>query len=313
MFTTTDNFTIAIKENAKKIKNISKILMGICALFFIVYILYYGLMAGSNDKEILEQTEPVFRPIADYFHSEIQGLDIYKETALTFIKFLVPLYVVYFITEFIQNTILKMHNKSEEIKSQNLKKIEKREYLQQFEKIKYYSIAVSFDYSKGSGSEIPLKAINQLNNVIYEKLNTSIGSHKLRTSTKGIFTVVSQDFMHYDSVYENLLKTVARIRNLISEKYNIEVIPTITTDAHNETPLHDNIVKSHFAVKGCNLKNKAMNTSLFCKKYNFLGFSKFIGTSIGVYNNNEPMTIGEVETYDLNIVIKNLAESFDNF
>ena len=310
MFTTTDNFTIVVKDNVKKIKSISKLLIGLCTLFFVIYILYYVLMAGTNDKEVLEQTRHIFDPIALYFHPEIEGLDIYKATAFTFIKFFIPIYVVYLVAEYIQNTMINIHNKTEERRIQNLKKMEKRKYLAQFEEIKYYSIAVSFDYLKNNKSNIPLKAINQLNNIIYEKLNNSISNNKLRTSVKGIFTIISTDFSHYDSVYENLLKTVSKIRSLISEKYDIDVIPTITTDAHKQSPLHDKITKTHFAIKGCNLKNRAVTTSLFCKKYNYLGLSKYIGTSIGVYNDSEQKTIGEMETYDLNVVVKNLSESF---
>ncbi len=310
MFTTTDNFTINTKRNFGKIKSFLGLIASLCFLFSLAYFIYYGLVFGTNDEILLGYTQNIFKPIAEFFHPEGNGLTIYFDTAVSLLKLLIPCFVLYLICEFFQSIILAIHDKLVDIKNKNIKKQEREKYLQQFESIKYFSIAVSFDYKK-NGTIPPPKAINQLNKIVNEKLEASLSGNKARIDISGIFSITSSNFNGYDVLYENLLKTVAKIRQIINKKYQIETIPTITTDAYMELPSESKVVGAHYAIKGCNLKNKAVNTNIFYKKYNYLGFEKFAGVSIGIYNNNQTSNLEFDAEYDLNIVIKNLSDKLD--
>ncbi len=310
MFTTTDNFIITTKRNFAKFKSFLGLIAGLCFILSLAYYIYYGLTYGSNDETLLGYTQNFFKPLATYFHPESNDLKIYLDTGTSLLKLLVPCFGLYLLAEFVQSIILGVYDKLMQIKYTNIKKQEREKYIQQFECIKYYSIAVSFDYTKNGTSPLP-KAINQLNKIVYERLEDALKNYKTKINIAGIFSITSSDFSKYDMLYEDLLKTTAKIRKIINRKYQIEVIPTITTDAYMEMPNANKIVGSHFAIKGCNLKNRAINTSLFCKKYNYLGYEKFIGVSIGIYNNNQSSNLELDAEYDLNIVIRNLTEKLD--
>ncbi len=310
MFKTTDEYAVSIKRGFRKIKSYLTFGGGLCLVVSIIYFLYYGLLASSNDPVALEYTEGFFNPVAQWLHPDLAGMELFKQTAITLLKYTIPCYILYIIAGGVEKLLLDINTKVNETKIRSMKKAEENKYLQQFENIKYYSIAISFDYKK-NGSDIPNKAINQLNKVIFERVTNSITTKKIKVQASGIITITSSDFTFYDALYENVLKTIRRVRELIKEKYCIDIFTTITTDAYTRQPIIDNIIGTHFAIKGCNLKDKAINTNQFYKKYNYMGYSKFAGTSAGIYNNfNEKQR--EEEEYDLNIVINNLSNEFDS-
>ncbi len=311
MFTTTDKFIITTKRNFAKFKSFLGLIAGLCFILSLAYYIYYGLTYGSNDETLLGYTQDFFKPLATYFHPESNDLKMYLDTGTSLLKLLVPCFGLYLLTEFVQSIILGIYDKLMQIKYSNIKRQEREKYIQQFESIKYYSIAVSFDYTK-NGTLPPPKIVNQLNKIIYERLENAL-NNKAKINISGIFSMTSSNFEKYDTLYEDLLKIIAKIKKAIDFKYQIDIIPTITTDAYTEMPSTSKVVGAHFAIKGCNLKNKAINTSTFCKKYNYLGYEKFIGISIGIYNNNQSSNLELDTEYDLYIVIKNLAEKLSGF
>jgi hypothetical protein len=310
MFESTDSFTITVKRKIKSFKSFLNLLIGLCAVLAIAYFLYNGLVQGAGDNTAFEYTDMMFTPLADFLHPEITDTSKFFATATSLVLYIIPLFVLHIIADWIQKTLLDINEKVRAATDKNLKKRKQEEYIKEFTEISYYSIAVSFDY-KSNTIQLPTKVINQLNKVIYEKMTNNITGKNLKKQTSGVFAITSYNFEGYDELFGRLLKVISKIKSILEEKYKIEIIPTITTDAYTETPIISKIVTTHFAIKGCNLRNKAINTNLFNKKYNYLDMHKYEGISIGIYNGQ---TIDSIDKeYDLYVVIRNLNDSLCNF
>jgi len=113
----------------------------------------------------------------------------------------------------------------------------------------------------------------------------------------------------YDSVYSNLLKSLAEIKRKYENAYKLNLIPSTTTEAYNAKE-DAKIEENHFKIRSCNFKNRACATNDFAKKYTHLKHVKYAGIPIGdfvIFENNVP------KTYELNIIYKNLSDSLAKY
>ena len=125
----------------------------------------------------------------------------------------------------------------------------------------------------------------------------------MKTIINDVLIITSEKFSKYDLIYESMLKMLSKIKPVVESKYNLEFIPSMTTDAFCEDVEMSNIKKQHYEIQSFNFKNRACSTAMFVKKYKHLKHKKYAGIPIGEYayfdNNN-------TDTYELNIIHKNL-------
>lgn len=310
MLKTTSKFELLIKDKAGAIKKFITVAIVSLVILSIAYFVYWGTMI--NDEELFEYSNTIMYPIAHYFFPNNEDSIIYRDTGIKLLVLVVPCFIAYFIIDSFEHFLLKMNAKVMTFQDKKTTKAQEIKYTNQPIKqdIEYFSISASFDYAKNKKSLSP-KTANRLNKVIYENLKAKLRTKVLegKIITSGIFTIISKDFKTYDILYTKFLKVLASIKKEIQNSYGVEVIPTITTDAFETEPKKDNILKAHFAIKGCNFKNKAVTTHIFLTKYRELCFDKYGGVSIGLYSQ---IVDSKAENFDLNIVFKNLSEVLDS-
>ena len=310
MYNSADKFTITVKRFIKKIKSFVGFLAGAFLLFGCIYALYYWILYGTNDEIFREYTSPFFNPIAQLLCPDSKGIEVYLKTSYMLFIFLIPCLVFFMLAEMVQSLLFKIYDKFEALKKENTKIQEIKQYNEQFDKIKYFSVAISFEYLK-SNTLVSQKTAGKLNKIIYQKLAQAIRYEKTKIDFSNIYTMISLYFYDYDELQESIVKILSKIRKTVKEKYQINTIPTITIDAYTEQPTLSKVINTHLAVKSFNFKNKIISTDTFYKKYNFLGLKKYKGTSIGLYSSTQLSGGKYGETYDLNIIINNLAEKLD--
>ncbi len=174
-----------------------------------------------------------------------------------------------------------------------------------YDELKVYSICLSIDYEKNKQNKNDSKEV--LNKVIYSKIEAvlkktipSVGTRK----RGDVLVITSYDFNSYDKIYDNILKALSNIRFEIFKRYQLVLIPSITTDAYVAYPNIDKVMKNHKNIKHCNFDNTSCSTKMFSKKYELMNNHKYSGVPIGEYS---IIDYDEEKTYDLNIVNRNLS------
>ncbi len=206
---------------------------------------------------------------------------------------------------------LKTKKKEALLKEAQIKK--QRDYLnnlKQYSAINYYTICLSLDYKvKRNFSQQSKEVVNK---VIFAKIKDFLTISGLNATTKiveDVLIISSGDFNMYDNIYSKLLKVLSKIKPEVDDRYEICMIPNITTDAYAIRPDLEHIRQNHMNIKHCNLQNTSCATSAFIKKYKYLNKSKYIGSPIGEYSvvDNE-----KTNNYELNMVYKDLSKQLES-
>lgn len=175
---------------------------------------------------------------------------------------------------------------------------------EQYSDLKVYSICLSIDYQKNRKSKNDNKEV--LNKVIYSKIENMLKAKVSEIMTKkytDALVIASCDFGSYDRVYNNIMKILSKVQKEILQRYQLTLIPSITTDAHTRADVYE-IKQNHNNIKHCNFANKACATKVFSKKYELTNNHKFKSTPVGEYSIIDSNT---EKTYNLDMINGNLS------
>lgn len=305
MINTNNDYIINVKDNCSKAKTIVTLLIGAAVVASIVYFLYW--IAVVSESYVLTYTENYFKPLALFLSfGGDTSVEMYRHASVMLFASVLPFYGIYYAIDKIEERIIDEYNKKEEELEKQARVRAYCKGLKQFDAIKTYSICLSLDYSAKRTLNDSTKAT--LNKIIFSKIKTVLNNlvPSLDISAKEVLIISSSDFTRYDYVYDTTLKILAKIKNYADKKYDIETIPSLTTDAHVKNIGMDGIKNNHFQIQSFNFKNRACSTAMFAKKYKHINKNKYAGVPIGEYASFDSE---KTKTYELNIVYKNLTQT----
>ncbi len=182
--------------------------------------------------------------------------------------------------------------------------------LKEYNVVNNYSICLSLDYK--SQRKIAQESKSIITKVIFAKitkmLNIVMPDLEIKTSPDAL-VVLSDNFEIYDSIYDTILKILAKVKTQVDDRYSVYMIPSITTDAYTLRPNVASIKKNHANIKHCNFINKATTSKAFSKKYEYLNKNKYMGVPLGEYSIIDDE---KTNTYELNMVYKNLSDKLES-
>jgi len=275
--------------------------ISILAVIGFIYLVYW--FGCLTDPQIVERGENMFKPLASFIFSNIDSIDIYKNTGLLAFALTIPVGFMYYIINKIEAFIIIANNKQNELIAEKQKQKEFYNHIKEFEEISNYCLCLSVDYK--SEKKFSQKNKDIINNGIYSKIENVLDSvaKNISITKSEVLIINSNDFNNYDKVYDAILTTLSEIKPKIENRYNIKIIPSITTDAYNTETTINKIKEKHFGIQNCISNNRACTTEKFAKKYKYLNKRKYAGVPIGEYISSNK------ETYELNIIHKNLSQT----
>ena len=303
MIYTTAKSTIAIHDFFAQIKKTITYLMVASAITSVAY-LFYWFMAVNNPI-YLEQGEAIFGVLTKMLFQE-NGISAYLKTSVAMVGLEIPLLIFYFIVDSLEHQIAKNNEKKLEMKRQKARQKEYLKSLKQYDDIKYWSICLSLDYE--SQREISLSDKMVLSKTIFPKIQCALEkvNNEIRVTNNGVLIITSSNFDKYDMTYDTLLKLLSKIKTAYDNKYSLNMIPTITTDAFDYQIDMSEIKKRHYNIQEFNFKNRSCTTALFAKKYKHINRSKYMGIPVGSYIMPDS---SNSTSYELNVVHKNLINT----
>lgn len=301
----TDNAYICdIKNDCSKVKNFATIMIIAAICLSVVYFLYW--IAVMSEPYVLTYTENTFAPLAKLFSFGDTSVEMYRRTSVVLFSLIIPLNFVYYLCDKIEDKLIESYiAKKEQEERQTAKRAHLKD-LRQYDDIKSYSICLSLDYK---AKRVLTQATKQtLNKIIYSKFKSVLEgiTYDLNISTGDVLIITSSDFSKYDNVYETTLKILAKIKSYADNKYDLETIPSLTTDAYITNAGIESIKKNHFEIQSCNFQNRACSTAIFTKKYKHINKNKYAGVPIGEYSTFDK---DDSKTFELNIIYKNLSQT----
>lgn len=293
-----------VKGMVKSLKNFLGVLM---LAFIAVGILYFciWLAAISNDS-FLEGSAPAINFIPNLFFPGETDYIMYRNTAGYLLAAIIVINVLFFVIDFFEDMFVKTYYKIHDVSGTIADNKQQRQIGKKYDEIDTYSICISADYDEAT-KKISESSKYKLNEVIYNSIVEKIVNFPqvVKYSQGNTFVFVNTNFVRYDELYNDILRALSGIKKKLMLKLKVNIIITITTDAHVRKYSFDDIIYQHKEIKKCNFLNRATTTADFLKKYKFMGFERFGGTPIGLYNSENGL-----HSYNLNIVYKNLSKTF---
>lgn len=278
------------------------LIFGILSLAYFVF--WFAIM---NEPLMFEYGGEYFAPLAKMFMFDVNDFASYQKTSLILAAFGFGVLFLSLFTDNISSSIVAKKRKEQMAKYEQLRRYRiTQEYLEKQKELKRnnFSIALSLDYK--CQKAISKKTQEKLSYVIFENLKQRYSKKCSIYFTNDVLTLISNDIKMYDKIYDEVLLDLSKMKRTIKNKYDIDVILTITTDALDVVD-NDEIVNSHFEIKKCNFKNKSISTDHFSTLYQRTGQNKYIGVPIGEYT-----VSGSNKVYELNMVSKNLNKMLLN-
>ncbi len=304
MLHTTNIRVIEIRDTFRKIRKLINFSIIILAALSFIYLVYWT--AVMSDDMVLDYTASYFNPLAQFFFPSETSVDIYRSTGIALALLILPFGFLYYIADKIEAALIKKENRIQEVLENNRKKQEHINSLMQYEVIDSYSICLSLDYESKKIITEETKAV--LNNIVFQKIKKilNLSFEEAKVNAGNVLIVTSRNFEKYDYMYSMLLRALAKIKAVIEHKYELKIIPNITSDAYTQNEPINSIERYHKEIKKLNFKNRALSTAMFLKKYKYLKHNKYAGIPIGEY---ALFKDGSMGTYELNIVFKNLSQT----
>ncbi len=302
---TNNLFAVEIKAKAKTFRKIITYSIFMLVFLSFVYMVYWiGVM---SDNMILDYSGYLFNPLAKFLFPFDDSLYIYRNTSVLLFCLVFPMMALYYVVDKIECRLLKENNDYFENLEKLKQKEEERKRLREFDIIKSYSICLSLNYKN---SNIKDETKKHLNNTVFSKLKETLQviSKSISISINDVMVIYSSNFEGYDKIYSTLLKSLSKIQKILNDKYNIELIPSLTTDAYQNDDMINlsKIKKQHFEIQSFKMQNRALTSALFRKKYQHLNHNKFAGIPIGEYITTEK---NSNNSYELNVVYKDLIKT----
>lgn len=288
--------------SVKRYMGIFGLIFGILSFAYLIF--WFAIM---NEPLMFEYGGEYFSPLAKLFALDVNDYATYQKTSLILAGIGLAVTILSLFVDNISSTIIKSKRKEQMMKFEQIKRYKAaQEYLEKQKELKRnnFSIALSLDYK--SEKTISEKAKEKLSYLIFESLKQKYSKKFSIFVTNEVFSLASSDISQYDKIYFDILSNLSKFKKVIKNKYDIDMILTITTDAMDEIN-NSEIAKNHLEIKKCNFKNKSVSTESFSNLYQRTGQNRFMGTPIGeyaVFNSNK--------VYDLNMVSKNLNKMLLN-
>lgn len=300
MFQVHDSFTLNVKRYSKSIRKFLVTASALCIFLSILYGFYWSL--ALNGDIVVEYLQQYYSPLVGLFFDDITDLENYRTTGEYLFIMSMPFILAHYIVQKLEEMIIAIHQK----KTENRKRVERikieKEMEKEFTDIKSYSLCISMDISENKNLTPGFS--EELYSYVYKTLKKELikisENIQIMNHARAIL-VYSKDFMMYDDVYNEILRQLSNIKNILGE--NIILIPTITTDAYINEFNPEKTIRQHYDIVKCNLDGRSTTTAVFRKKYTHLHKNKYAGTPIGLYSTLESNNYRE---YDLNVIHKNL-------
>ncbi len=303
MINMNNGFNARLKCRFRKIKGLISAAILVCATLSFIYFIYWA--AVMTDDMILHYTQQYFYPLANLLSFGEVSPEIYRHASFVIACTIIPLILSHVWCDKIEESILNHHAQLEDATERKARAAKYLNEAKQFNALKNFSICLSLDYN--SKREIEDKTKQTLNKIIYKKLDTTLSLiPNLSIISDDVFILMSDDFNNYDYIYGSMLKMLSKIKNTVDKKYDLELIPSITTDATTINPRPEIIKNKHKEIQSFNFQNRSLSTAAFSKKYKYMNQNKYAGVPIGEY-----ATFGtkQEHTYELNVVSKNLIQT----
>lgn len=295
MIETNSKFVITVKRIARKLKSIILFLVFVCISLSVLYFMYY--IGVKSDDYIIKFTGQYLTPLAAFLNPNTATYEIYRNTAIYLLLFIILLGALNFFINFIEDGLLNLHKKFLEIKENAKTTKEYKNALKKYDDINCYSICLSIDTNQ-----------KQLLSALDGRLRTALPN--LNINLNRTIVIIDNDFNNYDEVYDSILKVMAKFKKQIKQQRDIELIFSSTTDAHiNNSYDIKEIEDKHFKILNFNFKNRASSSALFSKKYGFLDKEKYKGIPVGLFNSTGK---NDSESFEINIIYKNLNQILSN-
>lgn len=303
-----DDKLVLYRESISNIKKyIVLAIFAICILSFL-HLLYYTFL--KIDDTLFRYSGVLFSHIVTAFNLDYKDYTSYLITSGYLFAINIPLVVVHSAFVSLESWLIKKNeNYLKDIAKKEIKKA-KKDIQKEFDIIKKYSICLSFDYEN---EKITEKTKKELNRKLYTQIkqyltdNIVNGKEKINLDINynDVLIVTSKDFTKYDYVYAYILKILSYFKMNIKNKYKLDLVPSLTTDAHIiDFPLAK-MEKRHKQLKALNFKNRATSTETFSRKYKYLKQNRYAGIPIGLYTYEN--SFEKEDSFDLNIIYKNLG------
>jgi len=298
---------LCAKRKAKKYKETVGFIMLSLVILAIAYFAFW--VVAMSDQIVLSYTEQYFAPLANFLSPEGTTIDIYRQAGIKLLLLCIPCFIAFGIIDFFESIAVNFHLNAEEYSAKARQKKEHDAWNRRYDAINQYSICLSLDYESQKNLSGEAKAT--LTKIAFNKIKTDLrrSNRDITIITGKALIISSKNFEGYDSVYSNLLKSLAEIKRKYENAYKLNLIPSTTTEAYNAKE-DAKIEENHFKIRSCNFKNRACATNDFAKKYTHLKHVKYAGIPIGdfvIFENNVP------KTYELNIIYKNLSDSLAKY
>lgn len=296
-------YLLDVKEKAQTAKLIiDATLIGLAVLSGIYFVYWVAVM---TDPMIYDLGKWLFEPFAKFLTPTDTSMYIFRTASFKLFGLIIPTLLLYYMVDKYEQRAHEKYNAQLEEQQKQMLLYAKFQKMHKYDAIKEYSICLSLDYSDNSKKE-------SLNGMVFAEVKDTMSKKipyvNVNIVSSDTMVMRSKEFDKYDYTYDVLLKVLACAKKMLSMNYNIEMTPSITTDAFMAGKHNKDIEQHHFEIQSFNLKNKALCTAEFSKKYQNMKFNKYAGVPIGEYAYFDKQ---EENTYELNVVNKNLVNTLE--
>ncbi len=294
-----NSYDILIRQ---KVKNARKIIDFAVISFIALSVAYFAFwVVALADSVILDYMGKYFTPLAQMLNPNGISPDIYQKTSFKLFGMIFPLFLCYFAIDKFEEKLIKTYYQQKEVSEKEIKRQKQmREKILEQTNQGRYSICLSMNYK--SEKNITPETKIKLNKAIFVKIQGVLSKfvNCVNVYDNKAVIIISNQYEKYDFIYSALLKTLATIKNSIEGKFDLCLIPSITTEVVNSLSLSET-VDNHFEIQTFNLQNRAIVTAQFAKKYGNLKTKKYSSVPIGEF-----MSTTNQQSHELNLVYKDL-------
>ncbi len=301
----TNEHVVKIKNACEGFRKLVNYTVTILVIIAFIYFLYYHMITNDN-WHTFDDTKPLFLPLANLFEPDNTSNGVFLHTTGYLLVCAIPVWLLYYVADLIKDVLIKIHIAAEDRKAKKDEEIAKKNALLQYEVIKYLSFCLAFDWE--SENKLTEDAKSKLNAGLYSKIKKAISANSIKKEMwiNKTLVVKLESFKDFDVLFEILINILAKIKSQIEADGNLEMIPTIYVDAYVEPEKFEVIEKNFFDVMKFSLKNKAISSAMFVKKYSFLKHKKYLGYSAGDYASFEG---NNIDNFEINFIYDDLNET----
>ncbi|MBQ2983203.1 MAG: hypothetical protein IJD57_00195 [Candidatus Gastranaerophilales bacterium] len=294
-----NSYDILIRQKAKTARKIINFAVISMIALSVAYFAFW--VVALADSVILDYMGKYFTPLAEFLNPNSSSPQIYQQTSFQIFAMILPLFATYFAIDKVEEKLIKTYYHQKEISNKEIKRQKQmREQILAQTNQGRFTICLSMNYK--SEKNISPETKIKLNKAIFVKIQGVLSKfvNCVNVYDNKAVIIISNQYEKYDFIYSALLKTLATIKSSIEGRFDLSLIPSITTDVSKTLALSET-VENHFEIQTFNLQNRAIVTSEFAKRYSNLKSKKYMSVPIGEF-----MSTTNQQTHELNLVYKDL-------